>query len=164
MKKAWVILLFLAFCAAQSVFSQATERVEPLPDGSVLLSPQALSAIDETLTRLESNLTRQRELSTDLTSELSAAELSLTTLKGLYNEQGLLVSSLRIQWNLIATRLQDSDESYAWIQQDAIAMEAELTTARAAVQCLDRSARVWRTLAIVAGCLAVGAGVAAVVW
>jgi anti-sigma-K factor RskA len=60
--------------------------------------------------------------------------------------------------------LQDSDESYAWIQQDMMAMEGELATARSNNARLDKSARVWRTVAIVAGCLAVGAGVAAVVW
>jgi chromosome segregation ATPase len=192
MTKRLLLLLSLALYAVSPVLSQATERAELLPDGSVLLSPQTLRDIDATLTTLETNLTRQRELSTSLIGELNQAELSLTTLrglyseqsilagnltselsqassslmtlKGLYNEQSQLVSSLQIQWSLIAERLQDSDESYAWIQQDMMEMEVELTAERANSARLDRSSRVWRRVAIVLGAAAVGGIVAAVVW
>jgi chromosome segregation ATPase len=192
MIKRLLLLLSLVLYAVSPVLSQATERAELLPDGSVLLSPQTLRGIDATLTTLETNLTRQRELSTSLTGELRQAELSLTTLRSLYseqsilagslagelsraasslttltslyNEQGLLVLSLQTQWSLIAERLQDSDESYAWIQQDMMEMEGELTAERKNSARLDKSARVWRKAAIVLGCLAIGGIVAAVVW
>jgi chromosome segregation ATPase len=195
MVKKWLILLlslFLELCVALSVFSQVTERVEYLQDGSVILSPQALSTINNNLTLLESNSERQEKLLTSLNSELQRAELSLTmlrslyneqstlagsleselnqaissltTLKSLYNEQGLLVESLKIQWNLIGERLEISDQSLAWAMEDAELMKAELTTARAATQRLDRSARVWRTVAIALGAAAVGGIVAAIVW
>jgi anti-sigma-K factor RskA len=43
-------------------------------------------------------------------------------------------------------------------------MEEDLARERSNNTRLDRSARVWRTVAIVAGVLALSAGVAAVVW
>jgi anti-sigma-K factor RskA len=88
----------------------------------------------------------------------------LTTLKGLYNEQGLLVGSLSIWADQLGERLSASDQSLAWALEDAALMEEELTRERSNSARLDRSARIWRTVAIVAGVLAVGAGVAAVVW
>jgi hypothetical protein len=48
--------------------------------------------------------------------------------------------------------------------EDAATLETELARERANSARLDRSARVWRTAAIVAGVLALGAGVAAAVW
>ena len=80
------------------------------------------------------------------------------------DEQERLTVSLRIQWTLIAERLSESDQSLSWAMEDAVLMEAELTRERANSTRLDRSARVWRTAAIVAGVIALGAGVAAVVW
>jgi chromosome segregation ATPase len=186
------LLLWLVCCVVWPVSGQDTEHVELLPDGSVILSPQALNDIDSNLTLLESNSMRQEKLLMNLNSELNQATLSLTKLDGLYNEQrqlagslnselsqatsslmtfrvlyneqASLVEKLKIQWNLIGERLELSDQSLAWAMEDAALMEGELATARAANQRLDRSARVWRVVAIVAGCLAVGAGVAAVVW
>jgi hypothetical protein len=156
-------LLWLHF-AVWPGFGQATQRAESLPDGSVLLSPQALSDIDETLSLLESNLMKQQYLLMSLTGELSAAESSLTTLKGLYNEQGLLVGSLSIWADQLGERLSASDQSLAWAMEDAALMEEELMRERSNSAHLSRSARIWRTVAIVAGVLALGAGVAAVVW
>jgi hypothetical protein len=52
----------------------------------------------------------------------------------------------------------------AWALEDAALLEAALTTAQTQNVRLDRSRRVWRVVALVAGCLAVGAGVAAAVW
>jgi fumarate hydratase class II len=88
-------LLWLCF-AALPVFGQALQRVEFLPDGSELLSPQALSGIDTNLRLLESNLEKQQQLLTSLSGELSVAESSLTTLNGLYSEQSVLVTSLML--------------------------------------------------------------------
>jgi hypothetical protein len=53
-----VWLLLLCF-EGLPVFGQATQRVEPLPGGSVPLSPQALSDIDTNLQLLENNFARQ---------------------------------------------------------------------------------------------------------
>jgi uncharacterized protein HemX len=159
-----LLLLVWALCASLSVFSQATERAEHLPDGSVLLSPQTFNALEQNLNLLEQNFERQKHLSTSLGSELNTAQSSLTELRAMLNEQERLTASLRIQWTLIAERLSESDQSLAWVMEDAALMEAELTRERATVQRLDRSARVWRIVAIVAGILALGAGTAAVLW
>ncbi|MDR3304296.1 MAG: hypothetical protein LBS86_07780 [Treponema sp.] len=47
--------------------------------------------------------------------------------------------------------LSESEQSLDWAMEDAALMEAELTAARSANQRLDLRARVWRTVAIVAG-------------
>jgi chromosome segregation ATPase len=187
-----LLLSFWVCCAGRPVFGQDTERVEYLPDGSMTLSPQVLTAINNNLTLLESNSMRQEELLTSLNSELNQAALSLTMLKGLYNEQGNLVENLnselnqatsslmtfrglyseqeklveklKIQWNLIGERLEISDQSLAWAMEDAELMEAELAQERLANQRLDRSTRVWRTVAIMLGVAAIGGVVAVVVW
>jgi chromosome segregation ATPase len=138
--------------------------VEPAPDGSVLLSPRALSDINMNLSLLESNLGKQRQLLTSLNNELSVAALSLTTLKGLYNEQSLLVMSLRVWTEQLGERLSASEHSLAWAMEDAATLETELERERANNTRLDRSAHFWRTVAIVAGVLVLGAGVAAVAW
>jgi anti-sigma-K factor RskA len=95
---------------------------------------------------------------------LSEAAFSLTTLKGLYNEQSVLVMSLRVWTEQLGERLSESEHSLAWAMEDAATLETELTRERANSARLDQSARLWRTVAIVAGVLALGAGVAAVVW
>lgn len=156
--------LYLVFCVALPGFGQVTEYAEPMPDGNVLLSPRALDALRMNLNQLEQNFEKQRRLSMSLESELDTAQSSLTELRSTLSEQERLTASLRIQWTLIAERLQISDESYAWAMEDATRMEAELTRERAAMRSLDRSASFWRTLAIVLGVAAIGAGVAAVVW
>jgi hypothetical protein len=161
-KLLWWFLL--VFCVVLRCFGQVTQRAESLPDGSVLLSPQALSDIDTSLSLLETNLAKQQRLLASLSGELSVAELSLTTLRGLYNEQGLLVMSLRVWAEQLGERLSESDQSLAWAMEDAIALETELARERESSARLNRSAQFWRTAAIVAGVLAVGAGVAAVVW
>jgi hypothetical protein len=157
----WLLLLCFA---ALPVFGQAARRVESLPDGSVLLSPQALSGIDTSLRLLESNLEKQQRLLMSLSGELSAAESSLTTLKGLYSEQSVLVLSLRLWADQLGERLSASDQSLVWAMEDAQLLETELARERANSARLDRSVRVWQTLAIVAGVLALGAGIAALVW
>jgi hypothetical protein len=48
--------------------------------------------------------------------------------------------------------------------EDAATLETELARERTNSARLNQSARVWRTVAIAAGVLALGAGVAAVVW
>ena len=159
-----LLLLVWALCAPLSVFSQATERAEHLPDGSIILSPQAFNALEQNLNLLEQNFERQKHLSTSLGSELETAQSSLMELRAMLSEQEHLTASLRIQWTLIAERLSESDQSLSWAMEDATWMEAELELERATVQRLDRSARVWRIVAIVAGVLALGAGTAAVVW
>jgi chromosome segregation ATPase len=187
-----LLLLFWVFCVVLSVFGQDTKRVELLPDGSMLISSQALSDINSNLTLLESNSKNQEKLLTNLNSELNQATLSLTMLKelyseqgesvgglmnelsqatssltifrGLYSEQGKLVESLKLQWNLIGERLEISDQSLAWAMEDAETLEAELTTMQVANRRLDRSARVWRTVATVLGVAAIGGVIAAVVW
>jgi chromosome segregation ATPase len=116
------------------------------------------------LSLLESNLGKQRQLLTSLNNELNTAAFSLTTLKGLYNEQSVLVMSLRVWTEQLGERLSESEHSLAWAMEDATLLETELSRERANSARLDRSVRVWRTVAIVAGVLALGAGVAAVVW
>jgi chromosome segregation ATPase len=133
-------------------------------DGSVTLSPQALSDINENLSLLESNLAKQQRLLTSLNNELSEAAFSLTTLKGLYNEQSVLVMSLRVWTEQLGERLSVSEHSLDWAMEDAATLETELERERVNSARLDRSVRVWRTVAIVAGVLALGAGVAAAVW
>jgi hypothetical protein len=159
-----LLSLYLVFCAALPGFGQATEYAEPMPDGSVILSPQALDALKVNLNLLEQNFEKQRRLLTSLGSELDTAQSSLMELRATLGEQERLTASLRIQWTLIAERLQTSDESYAWAMEDLTTIEAELTRERATTQRLNRSAQFWRTVAIIAGVLALGAGVAAVVW
>jgi hypothetical protein len=154
-KKTILPLCLLCFVFAQPVLSEDISPAEQLPDGSVILSPQALNSIDNNLTLLETNLTRQRQLSLTLTSELSAAETSLTMLKGLYNEQAALIGSLRIQWTLIAERLQESDQSLAWTMEEA----AELETAYGRLEWKNR-ALTWAL--VIAGALA-GGGIAAAI-
>jgi hypothetical protein len=117
-RKLLLPLLWLC-CAGLPVFGQAAQRVESLPDGSVPLSPQALSGIDGNLRLLESNLTRQQQLLTSLNGELSAAESSLTTLKGLYDERSALVTSLRLWADQPGERLSVSDQSLVWVMEDA---------------------------------------------
>jgi hypothetical protein len=156
-------LLWLCF-AVSPVFGQVTRRVESLPDGSVPLSPQALSDIDTNLQLLESNLARQQQLLTSLSGELSAAESSLTMLKGLYGEQPVLVMSLRVWAEQPGERLSVSEQSLDWAMEDAQMLEASLSRERANSARLDRSVRVWQTLALLAGILALVAGAAAVVW
>jgi hypothetical protein len=129
-----------------------------MPDGSVILSPRALNDIDENLSLLESNLEKQQSLLTSLSGELNLAESSLTTLKVLYSEQGLLVMSLRVWADQLGECLSASDQSLAWAIEDAMLMEVELSQTRTLNTRLDRSTRVWRTVAIVAGVLAIGAG------
>jgi hypothetical protein len=156
-------LLWLYF-AVSPVFGQAAQRVEFLPDGSVLLSPQALSGIDTNLRLLESNLVRQQQLLTSLSGELSVAESSLTTLKGLYNEQSVLVTSLRLWAEQLGERLSVSEQSLVWVMEDAQILETELAREQTNSARLDQSVRVWRTVAIVAGVIALVVDVAAVVW
>jgi hypothetical protein len=162
--RAWHLLLLCVCFAALPVSGQATQRAESLPDGSVLLSPQALSSIDASLSLLEDNLGKQRRLLASLSNELNTAESSLTTLRGLYNEQSVLVMSLKVWADQLGERLSASDQFLAWAIEDATILEGSLAVERANNTRLDRSARFWRTVAVVAGVLAVGAGVAAVVW
>jgi hypothetical protein len=88
----------------------------------------------------------------------------LTTLKGLYSEQSVLVLSLRLWADQPGERLSASEHSLVWAMEDAQMLEASLARERANSARLDRSVRVWQTLATVAGVLDLGAGVAAVVW
>jgi hypothetical protein len=92
-----------------------------------------LSGIDTNLRLLESNLVRQQQLLTSLSGELSAAESSLTTLKGLYSEQPVLVTSLRGWAEQPGERLSVSEQSLAWVMEDAVRLEA-FPGARAGVQ------------------------------
>ena len=122
-----IIIVVSGILCGSAGFGQVTQQAESLPDGSVLLSPQALSDIDETFSLLEGNLEKQQRLLVSLGSELSVAESSLTTLKGLYSEQGLLVGSLSIWADQLGERLSASDQSLAWAMEDAMLMEEELT-------------------------------------
>ncbi|MDR1325508.1 MAG: hypothetical protein LBK00_05680 [Treponema sp.] len=54
-----------------------------------------------------------------------------------------------------------SEHSLSWAMEDAATLEASLARERASSARLDRSVHVWRTAAIVAGVLALGAGGAA---
>jgi hypothetical protein len=131
--------LLLSCLAGLPVFGQATQRVESLPDGSVPLSPQVLSGIDGNLRLLESNLEKQQRLLTSLNGELSAALLSLTTLKGLYTEQSVLVTSLRLWADQLGERLSVSEQYLVWAMEDAVKLEASLARERANSARLDRS-------------------------
>jgi hypothetical protein len=79
--------------------------------GHVARGVLALSGIDMNLQLLESNLARQQQLLMNLSGELSAAALSLTTLKRLYDEQPVLVVSLRVWAEQPGERLSVSDQS-----------------------------------------------------
>jgi chromosome segregation ATPase len=160
----WLFCLLLFFRVALPALSLEKEKRGLLDYGSVILSPQALNDIDKTLSQLETNSTRQRELSTSLTGELRQAELSLTTLRTLYNEQSALTMSLRNWTNQMGERLSESDQSLVWAMEDAELLESELAQERTKSARLDRSARVWRTVAIVLGAAAIGGVIAAVVW
>jgi hypothetical protein len=92
------------------------------------------------------------------------AESSLTTLKGLYGEQSVLVTSLRVWADQPRERLSVSDQSLVWVTEDVEMLEASLSRERAYNARLDRSARVWQTVAVVAGVIALGVGIAVLVW
>jgi hypothetical protein len=119
-----------------------------------------LSGIDTNLQLLESNLAKQQRL----LMSLSVAESSLTTLKGLYSEQSVLVMSLMLWAAQPGERLSVSDQSLAWATEDVALLEASLARERANSARLGCNARVWRTAALVVGVLALSAGVAALVW
>jgi hypothetical protein len=61
-------------------------------------------------------------------------------------------------------RLSVSDQSLSWVMEDAEMLEASLARERAYNARLDRSVRVWQTVAVVAGVIALGVDVAALVW
>jgi chromosome segregation ATPase len=126
-------------------------------DGSVTYSP-------ETLTLLEQNWQKQSVQLTRLGTELLEANSSLTELRTISGEQRALLLTWQTQWNLIADRLSDSDQYLAWAMEDVEVLETVLAQTQTRNTRLETSTRFWRTVAIVVGCLAVGAGVAAVVW
>jgi hypothetical protein len=61
-------------------------------------------------------------------------------------------------------QLSVSDQSLSWATEDAEMLESSLAQERASEARLDRSVRVWQTVAIVVGILALVVGVVAVVW
>ena len=123
-----------------------------------------MNELNRNLNQLETNYLKQKELLANLNQELLTANYSLTELEKIYGEQAILVEKLRIWTDQLGERLSASDQSLAWAMEDAALMEAELMRERADNTRRSRSARVWRTVAIVAGVLALGAGVVAVVW
>ena len=155
--------LLLLFCFSL-VFAPGILCEEYTEIKSITISGQAMNELNQSLNQLETNYLRQKELLASLNQELLTANYSLTELQKIYGEQLILVEHLRIWTNQLGERLSESDQSLAWAMEDAALMEEELTRERADNTRLDRSARVWRTVAIVAGVLALGAGVAAVVW
>jgi hypothetical protein len=163
-KRLLLPLLCLLFYAVSPVFGQDTQRAQGLPDGSVIVTPAQLLSINNSLTALEKNFETQKNLSGSLSLELETANTSLETLKNLSIEQSGLINNLKLQWTLVSERLQESDQSWVWMTEDLAGMETELARERANSARLERSARTWRTLFVIAGCLAAGAGIAAVVW
>jgi chromosome segregation ATPase len=159
-QKATLLLLFcFSFVFAPGILCEERVNTE-----SITLSQQAMNELNRSLNQLETNYLKQKELLTSLNQELLTANYSLTELQKIYGEQVILVQKLRIWTDQLGERLSESDQSLAWAMEDAALMEEELTRERSNSARLDRSARVWRTVAIVAGVLALGAGVAAVVW
>jgi chromosome segregation ATPase len=148
------LLLWLVCFAALPVSGQVTKRAELPPDRSATLSPDQLSSINNSLTTLEHNFAAQKKLSDGLKSELEATSGSLEMLKTLSIEQALLIGSLRLQWTLVSERLQESDESWVWIQQDIKEMEADLTREIANNARLEKKFSLWKGAAIT---LSVGA-------
>jgi hypothetical protein len=161
------LCLWLVCFVSALALPQATQRVESFPDGSVILTPAQLFSINNSLTMLERNFETQKKLSDSLRLELETTGASLETLKNLSIEQAGLINNLRLQWTLVSERLQESDQSWVWAMEDLTTMEASLAREQANSARLDRNARFWRTVAIVAGVLAIGTGVAAgmaIVW
>jgi hypothetical protein len=165
MKKLIQILCFCLCWLWFPSFAFALDDVpQQAPDGGVILSPESLSELDRNLTLLEENSKQQELLLSGLRLELGTANDLLTTLEGQLETQIGLVGNLKLQWNLISERLQTSDQSWAWIQEDLMAIERKSAAMEQENSRLKKTNRaLWWAVSIV-GALAVGGVAAAIVF